>query len=152
MAPGMPFSYRFMDDSFDEMYRSEQRAGSLAITFAVLAIVIACLGLFGLASYSAERRVKEIGIRKVMGAGVFNLVTLLSGSFVRLVFISIVIAWAIAWFVLTKWLEDFAYRVEITWWVFALAGIVAILIALITVSFQAIKAAIANPVTSLRSE
>ncbi len=152
LVPDIPFDYKFLDEHFEEMYRADNQVSKIVAVLAGLAIIIACLGLFGLASYSAEKRTKEVGIRKVLGAGVFNLAALLSGSFVKLVFISIVIAWAIAWFALNKWLEDFAYRVEITWWVFAIAGLAAILIALITVSFQAIKAALMNPVNSLRSE
>jgi putative ABC transport system permease protein len=152
MAPGMPFSYRFMSDSFDDMYRSEQRAGTLALVFAVLAIVIACLGLFGLATYMAEQRNKEIGIRKVLGASVTNVVTMLSKEFVLLVIIASILAFPLAWWAMNKWLEDFAYRINISIWAFVGAGVAALLIALLTVSFQAIKAAIANPVKSLRTE
>ncbi|QEC65979.1 FtsX-like permease family protein [Panacibacter ginsenosidivorans] len=152
MAPGMPFSYRFMDDSFNEMYRSEQRAGYIAITFAVLAIVIACLGLFGLVTYMAEQRTKEIGIRKVLGASTGNVVTMLSKDFLVLVIIACVIAFPVAWLAMSNWLKDYAYRINIEWWVFFVAGFTALAIALITVSFQAIKAALANPVKSLRTE
>ncbi len=152
LAPGMPFSYRFMSESFDDMYRSEQRAGTIAIVFALLAIFIACLGLFGLVTYMAEQRNKEIGIRKVLGASVGNVVTLLSKDFLLLVLLSAVIAFPIAWWAMHNWLEDFEYRINISIWVFILAAFVALLIALLTVSFQAIKAAIANPVKSLRSE
>ncbi|MEP7317422.1 MAG: ABC transporter permease [Panacibacter sp.] len=152
MAPGMPFSYRFLDDSFDNMYRSEQRIGTLALSFAVLAILIACLGLFGLATFMAEQRTKEIGIRKVLGATVGNVVTMLSKDFVILVVVSSLIAFPFAYWAMSTWLKDFAYRINIDWWIFALAGIAALAIALITVSFQAIKAALANPVKSLRTE
>jgi putative ABC transport system permease protein len=152
LAPGMPFSYRFMDDSFNEMYRSEQRVGQIALTFAVLAILIACLGLFGLATFIAEQRTKEIGIRKVLGASVRGIVQLLSRDFMKLVAIAFVIAAPISWWAMHSWLSDFAYRIRIEWWIFALAAILALLIALITVSFQAIKAAITNPVKSLRTE
>jgi len=152
MAPGMPFSYRFMSDSFDEMYRSEHRAGTLALVFALLAILIACLGLFGLATYMAEQRNKEIGIRKVLGASVSNVVTMLSKEFVLLVIIASVLAFPVAWWAMNKWLQDFAYRINISIWAFVAAGVAALLIALLTVSFQAIKAAIANPVKSLRTE
>lgn len=152
MAPAMPFSYRFMNDSFDEMYRSEQRAGSIAIVFAILAILIACLGLFGLVTYMAEQRTKEIGIRKVLGASISNVVTMLSKDFLLLVIIACVFAFPVAWWAMHTWLEDFAYRIDISWWLFAAAGIAALLIALITVSFQAIKAALANPVKSLRTQ
>jgi len=152
MAPGMPFSYRFMDDAFAEMYKSEQRAGKIALTFSVLAILIACLGLFGLAAFIAEQRTKEIGIRKVLGASVNGIVQLLSKDFVLLVLIAFVIALPIAWWAMNKWLQDFAYRINISWWVFLLAGVASLLIALITVSFQAVKAALTNPVRNLRTE
>jgi putative ABC transport system permease protein len=152
LVPDIPFDYKFLDQHFDELYRADNQVSKIIAILASLAIIIACLGLFGLASYSAERRVKEVGIRKVLGASVFNLAALLSGSFIRLVIVSIVIAWAIAWFLMSRWLQDFAYRINMSWWVFAIAGLAAILIALITVSFQAIKAAVANPVNSLRSE
>ncbi|MBL0183371.1 MAG: ABC transporter permease [Chitinophagaceae bacterium] len=152
MAPGMPFSYRFMSDSFDEMYRSEQRAGTIAIVFAILAILIACLGLFGLVTYMAEQRTKEVGIRKVLGASVSNVVAMLSKDFLFLVLIAAVVAFPLAWWAMNKWLQDFEYRISISAWVFVAAGSAALLIALLTVSFQAIKAAIANPVKSLRTE
>lgn len=152
MAPGMPFSYRFLDDSFDEMYRSEQRVGKIAITFAVLAILIACLGLFGLVTYAAERRIKEIGIRKVLGATISNIIGMLSKDFLLLVVIAAVISFPIAWWGMNQWLQDFAYRIDISWWIFIIAGLMAAVIALITVSFQAIRAALANPVKNLRTE
>ena len=152
MAPGMPFSYQFMDESFDNMYRVEQRTGKLGLTLAVIAILIACLGLFGLATYTAEQRIKEIGVRKVLGATISNIVSMLSKDFVVLVVIASVIAIPVAWWAMNKWLQDFAYRISIGWWVFAAAGIIALLIAVITVSSQAIKAALANPVKSLRTE
>jgi putative ABC transport system permease protein len=152
MAPGMPFNYHFLDDSFDNMYRQEQRIGKVALTFSLLAIIIACLGLFGLATYIAEQRTKEIGIRKVLGASVSNIVTMLSTDFIKLVLISFIIATPIAWWFMNKWLQDFAFRIDLSWWIFALTGIVALLIALFTLSFQAIKAAISNPVKSLRTE
>ncbi|MFI5128751.1 MAG: ABC transporter permease [Chitinophagales bacterium] len=151
-VPSMPFSYRFLDDAFDNMYREEQRIGKIALSFAVLAILIACLGLFGLATYMAEQRTKEIGVRKVLGATVGNIVSMLSVDFIKLVIISAVIAFPLAWWFMHKWLQDFAYRVDIGWWIFIAAGSAAIVIALLTVSFQAIKAAIANPVKSLRTE
>jgi putative ABC transport system permease protein len=152
LAPGMPFSYRFLDESFAEMYSAEQRAGKIALIFSVLAIVIACLGLFGLATFIAEQRTKEIGIRKVLGASVNGIVQLLSKDFVRLVLIAFVIATPVAWWAMNKWLQDFAYRVNLDWWIFLLAGIAALFIALVTVSFQAIRAALANPVKNLRTE
>jgi len=147
-----PFAFSFLDDEFNQLYHDEQRTGKVFTAFAMLAICIACLGLFGLASYAAEQRTKEIGIRKVLGASVQGLVGLLSKDFIRLVFVAIVIASPLAWWVMNKWLEDFAYRIEISWWVFALAGAAAVMIALLTVSYQAIKAALANPVKSLRNE
>jgi putative ABC transport system permease protein len=152
MVPAHAFRYRFLDDSFNAMYRSEQRVGKIAVTFAVLAILIACLGLFGLVTFMAEQRTKEIGIRKVLGASVGTVMQLLSRDFLRLVVIAFVIAAPVAWWAMHKWLEDFAYRVDLQWWVFAAAGSIALLIALITVSVQAIKAAMANPVKSLRTE
>jgi putative ABC transport system permease protein len=117
-----------------------------------LAIIISCLGLFGLASYSAEKRIKEVGIRKVLGASVQNIVGMLSKDFLKYVLIAAVIAWPLAWFSIYKWLQDYAYRIHISWWIFLLAVLLAMLIALITISYQAIKAAIANPVKSLRTE
>ena len=123
MIPNRPFSYYFLDEFFDKQYRAEDRFGNLFLNFAILAIFISCLGLFGLASYSTMQRVKEIGIRKVMGASVSNIVNLLSKEFIKLVVISFVIAAPIAWYFMNKWLQDFAYRTNIQWWVFALAGI-----------------------------
>lgn len=152
LAPEMPFSYRFMSESFDEMYRSEQRAGTIAIVFSGLAILIACLGLFGLVTYMAEQRKKEIGIRKVLGASVSNVIAMISKDFLILVFIASVVAFPIAWWAMHKWLHNFEYRINISIWVFIIAAIVALLIALLTLSFQAIKAALANPVKSLRTE
>jgi putative ABC transport system permease protein len=152
MAPGMPFSYRFLDESFNEMYRAEQRIGKIAMTFSILAILISCLGIFGLVTFMAEQKTKEIGIRKVLGASVREIVRLLSLEFMKLVAISFVIASPFAWWIMNKWLMDFVYRVTISWWMFILAGLVAIFISLCTVSFQAVKAAMANPVKSLRTE
>jgi putative ABC transport system permease protein len=152
LAQGLPFSYRFLNESFDEMYRAEQRAGKIALIFSVLAIFIACLGLFGLATFIAEQRTKEIGIRKVLGASVKGIVQMLSKDFIKLVAIAFVFAVPLAWWAMHTWLQDFAYRISIEWWIFAFAGIMAIIIALLTISFQAIKAAVANPVKSLRTE
>lgn len=152
LMAGQPFIYSFMDEDFNHLYQSEQQTGKIFITFAFFAILIACLGLFGLITYAAEQRTKEIGIRKVLGATVTNVTTLLSADFVKLVLLAILIATPIAWFAMEKWLQGFAYRTHLSWWIFALAGIIALLIALATVSFQAIKAALANPVKSLRSE
>ena len=152
MAPGMPFSYQFMDEAFADMYRSEQRVGTIALVFSIIAIFIACLGLFGLASFIAEQRTKEIGIRKVLGASVNGIIQLLSKNFLKLVLIAFVISAPLAWWLMHRWLQDFAYRIHIGWWVFALSGVAAALIALFTVSFQAIRAAITNPVKSLKTE
>jgi len=150
--PAYPFEYTFVDDAFNTKFKNEQLVGELAQLFAVLAILISCLGLFGLAAYTAEQRSKEIGVRKVLGASVARIVKLLSKDFLKLVGIAIVIAIPIAWWAMKNWLQDFAYRIEINWWVFIIAGFVAILIALATVSFHAIRAAIANPVDSLKTE
>jgi len=152
IAANKPFDYSFMDEQFNNLYTGEQQTGRLSVTFSILAIVIACLGLFGLVTYAAEQRTKEIGIRKVLGANVQNILAMLSKDFLKMVIISIVIAFPIAGWVMTKWLQDFAYRVNISWWVFGFAALVTIVIALLTISFQAIKAAIANPVKSLRTE
>jgi putative ABC transport system permease protein len=152
VAPGEPFTYTFMDESFNNVYKAEQRIGKVSLAFAVLTILVACLGLFGLVTFIAEQRIKEIGIRKVLGASVLGIVQLLSTNFVKLVLISLVIAIPVSYYVMEKWLQDFAYRIHISWWVFALASLFAMLIALVTVSFQAIKAAIANPIKSLRTE
>jgi len=150
IAPSQPFDYSFMDEDFNKLYTTEQLTGHIFITFAVLAILIACLGLFGLVTYAAEQRVRELGIRKVLGASVKSIASMLSTDFLKLVIISAAIAFPLAWFAMNKWLQGFAYRVNISWWVFVIAGVLALLIALVTVSFQSIKAAIANPVKSLR--
>jgi len=152
LIPNRPFNYFFLDEFFDKQYRSEVRFGRLFLNFALLAIFISCLGLLGLASYSTMQRTKEIGIRKVMGASVGGIVNLLSKDFLILVLISFVIAAPVAWLGMHSWLKDFAYRIDISWWVFLLSGIIAVVIALGTISFQAIKAALANPVKSLRTE
>lgn len=152
MFPGIPFNYTFMQDDFDAMYKGEQKLSNVIGTFTGLSIFVSCLGLFGLAAFSIKQRVKEIGIRKVLGASVQNITSIVSKDFMKLVFISIVISSPIAWFVCNKWLQDFAYRINISWWIFILSGALAIIIALATVSSQAIKAAIANPIKSLRTE
>lgn len=152
MVPSQPFSATFMDDDFNNQYQSEQRMGGIAVFFAVLAIFVACLGLFGLVTYAAEQRTKEVGIRKVLGASVKSIVGLLSRDFIGLVLLSALIAFPLAWWAMHSWLQDFAYHVSIGWWVFAASGALALLIALVTVSVQAIKAALANPVKSLRTQ
>jgi ABC-type antimicrobial peptide transport system permease subunit len=150
--PEFPFDYSFIDTEFSKIFKSETLIGKLAGIFAILAIFISCLGLFGLAAYTAERRTKEIGIRKVLGATTPTLAALLSKDFMVLVAISCIIAFPLAWWFMHNWLQSFAYRIHINWMVFVLSGFMALLIALITVSFQAIRAAIANPVKSLRTE
>ena len=151
-SPNQPFRYTFLDESFANMYANVQRTGSIFTSFAVLAIIIACLGLFGLSAFMAEQRNKEIGIRKVLGASVSGITAMLSKDFVKLVIISIIIASPIAYWAMTKWLQDFAYRISISWWMVAVAGLSAIVIALLTISFQSIKAAMMNPVKTLRTE
>jgi len=147
-----PFSYAFMDDLYNKTYSAEQKTGTILNIFSVLTIFVACLGLFGLVTYAAEQRTKEIGIRKVLGASVTQVTKMLSKEFLKLVLIASLIAFPAAWWAMNKWLQSFAYRINVSWWVFIVAAAVALLIALITVSSQAIKAAMANPVNSLRSE
>jgi putative ABC transport system permease protein len=147
-----PFTYAFMDDLYNKTYSAEQKTGIILNIFSILTIFVACLGLFGLATYTAEQRTKEIGIRKVLGASVTQVTQMLSKEFLKLVVIASLIAFPAAWWAMNKWLQSFAYRINISWSVFAVAGFAALLIALLTVSFQAIKAAIANPVKSLRTE
>jgi ABC-type antimicrobial peptide transport system permease subunit len=150
--PGAPFEYQFTDDEYAKKFSDEERIGNLSLFFAVLAIFISCLGLFGLASFVAEQRTKEIGVRKVLGATIMNIWQMLSKDFVLLVVISCLIAVPLAWYYLHQWLQKYEYKTDISWWIFAAAGFGALAITLLTVSFQAIKAAIANPVKSLRSE
>ncbi len=152
MSPTMPFNYTFLDESFNEMYQSEQRVGKIALIFSTLAILIACMGLSGLATFIAEQRTKEIGIRKVLGASVQGVVRLLSKDFLKLVAIAFVIAAPLSVWIMNRWLSDFTYRIPLEWWIIGVAGIVAMLIALATVSVQAIRAAVANPVNSLKNE
>jgi len=150
--PAYPVDYRFVSDDFSQMFKSEALMGQLSKVFAVLAILISCLGLFGLSAYMAERRVKEVGIRKVLGASVTGLTGLLSKEFLQLVGLSALIAFPLAWFAMDHWLRQFAYRVRVEWWIFFAAGFVALVIALLTVSFQSVRAAMMNPARSLRSE
>jgi len=151
-VPTMPFEYRFLDDDYNSLYISEQRSAKVFSTFSILAILLACLGLFGLVAFTTMQRTKEIGIRKVLGAGVSGIVALIARDFLKLTLIAVLVASPLAWYFMHAWLQGFAYRIAIEWWVFAVAGGLAILIALLTISFQAIKAALANPVKSLRSE
>jgi putative ABC transport system permease protein len=150
--PGNYFNYYFLDERYNKQYATDELFGKAFSIFAGFAIFIACLGLLGLSLFATMQRTKEIGVRKVLGASVGNIVLLLSGDFIRLVIIAIVIASPLAWFIMHRWLQDFAYRVDVSWWVFAIAGVLAVAIALVTISFQAIRAALANPVRSLRSE
>lgn len=150
--PKVPFAYKFVDEEYQKLYRSETVVGSLTNYFAFLAIFISCLGLFGLSAFTAEQRTKEIGVRKVLGASVGSIVGLLSQDFLKLVLLAIVIASPLAWYAMNQWLHSYAYKTELSWWMFALAGLLAIVIAFVTISFQSIKAALTNPVRSLRSE
>ncbi|HXB43621.1 MAG TPA: FtsX-like permease family protein, partial [Puia sp.] len=150
--PQYPFEYVFADESYAKKFKDQQRTGKLATLFAGLTVFISCLGLFGLATCMAESRIKEIGVRKVLGASVANISSLLSIDFLKLVVIAYVIASPVAWYAMHKWLESYTYRIAIEWWVFASAGLLSILIASVTVAYQAIKAAVANPVQSLRTE
>jgi putative ABC transport system permease protein len=151
-APEMPFLHSFLDQSFDKMYRAEQRIGKVALIFAFLTILIACLGLLGLVTYMTEQRIKEIGIRKVLGASITSIVGMLSMDFLKLVLISICIASPLAYFSMKNWLQDFAFRVDISWWIFVIAGVFTMLVSILTVSYQAIKAALMNPLKSLKTE
>ena len=152
LFPGNPFQYAFADETFDAQYREDQQFAKLISVFTVLAIIIACLGLFGLAAFTAEQRTKEIGVRKVLGASVAGIVSLLAKNFVGTVALSFLLASPLAWYAMNQWLQDFDYRIDIEWWMFAVSGTLVLLIALLTVSFQSIKAALANPVDSLRNE
>ena len=150
--PQQPFEYHFVDQEYAKEFGDEERIGKLATVFASLAIFISCLGLFGMASFMAEQRVKEIGVRKVLGASVFALWQLLSKDFAILVFISIIIASPVAYYFMHNWLNNYQYHTDVAWWIFIVTAISAILITLITVSFQTIKAALANPIKSLKTE
>ena len=152
LNPAYPFSYNFLDEDLDKLYKGEKQLGTLFNVFALLAIFISALGLYGLSAFMAEQRTREIGVRKVLGASLFNVVYLLSGGFTRLILIAIVIAIPIAWFAISSWLKGFAYHVQLSWIAFFIAGMSALLLAWITVSYESIKAAIANPVKSIRSE
>ena len=150
--PDVPFEYFFLDENFDRLYQTERAWGQAIGVFSMLSILIACLGLFGLAAFAAEQRIKEIGVRKVLGATTIKITALLSKDFVRLVVIANLLAWPIAWFAMNNWLENFAYRTDVGWWILALAGGAALLIAVFTVGWQAVRAASVNPVESLKCE
>jgi putative ABC transport system permease protein len=150
----LPFDYYFLDQDFDRLYRTEERAGELFLYFTLIAIIVACLGLFGLASFNAEQRKKEIGIRKALGASVQRIVLMLSKKFTGLVLLANILAWPVAFYFMQEWLNQFAYRLHLwdTWWVFLLSALFALLIALLTVSYQALKAALINPVEAIKYE
>jgi putative ABC transport system permease protein len=150
--PGNVFKYAFVDENFQKMYEADLRFGNILSFFTLLTLLIACLGLFGLASYTTILRTKEIGIRKVLGASVAGITGLLAKGFLKLVVVAVLIASPIAWWAMNQWLSDFAYRIDIQWWIFIVAGAVAVAIAFLTVSFQSVRAALADPVKSLRSE
>ncbi len=150
--PEIPYDHTFFDSRFERLYESEQRQATIFTIFACIAIFIACLGLLGLSAFAISQRIKEIGIRKILGANSGNIVGLLSKDFLKLVLVAAVIAFPVAWIAMSKWLEDFAYRITISWWIFIIAGIIAALVAFVTISFQALKAANANPVKNLRTE
>ena len=150
--PNYPFTYHFVDEAYEKLYSAEQQVNTLVNYFGLLAILISCLGLFALAAFTAEQRTKEIGVRKVLGASIASIVALLSTDFLRLVLIALVLATPVAWWAVNKWLGTFAYQIELTWWIFGVAGLLAVMIAFLTVSYQAIKAALMNPVNALRSE
>lgn len=152
MVPHRPFEYRFMDDAFNELYESENRLAKVLSVFAGIAILLACLGLLGLSSFAAQQRIKEIGIRKVLGASLFQIVTILSKEFILLALLAFLLAFPIGWWAVNRWLQDFSYRITVHWSVFAITGISTITLALFTVAFRAIRAARSNPVKSLRTE
>ncbi len=152
LVPGEPFAYTFFDEDFQKNYAADARTSRLVNAFTIISILISCLGLFGLAAFAAQQRIKEIGVRKVLGASVTSIVRLLSGDFVKLVVVSIVIATPLTWYLMSRWLNDFAYKISLQWWMFASAGILAVAIAILTVSTHAIRAAMTNPVKSLKTE
>ena len=150
--PGYPFSYGFVNEDISKLYFAEQQMGKLFNVFSILSIIVSCLGLFGLATFATQKRIKEIGVRKVLGANEAGIVVMLSKDFIKLVAVALIIAFPVAWWVMEKWLQNFVYRISIRWWMFVVAGTIALIIAFLTVSYQSIKAAIANPVKSLRTE
>ena len=152
LNPNYPFAYQFVDQEYKKLYSSELIITQLSIVFAVVAIIVSCLGLLGLVMFSAEQRVKEFGVRKVLGASLPQLTTLFASDFLMLIGIAFLIAAPLGWYAMVKWLQGFAYRIELSWWIFALAGIISALIAIATLSYEAVKTAMANPVKSLRAE
>jgi putative ABC transport system permease protein len=152
MAPDMPFSYRFMDESFNELYKSERNIGLTALAASLFAVFVACLGLFGLSSFMAQQKTKEIGIRKTLGASIYSILLLLLKDFLKWLILANIIAWPVSYYFMNKWLQEYAYRIQMRLWIFFLSGVVALVIALLTVGFQAVKAAIANPIEALRYE
>jgi ABC-type antimicrobial peptide transport system permease subunit len=150
--PNFVYEYRFLDDKIESFYKQEEQLAQLYKLFAAIAIFLSCLGLYGLASFMAAQRIKEVGIRKVLGATTGNIIYLFSREFILLIAIAFAVATPVSWYYMHQWLQDYAYRIHISWWLFAAGGLVAIIIALMTISFQAIKAAVANPVKSLRTE
>jgi ABC-type antimicrobial peptide transport system permease subunit len=152
LNPAFPFVYQFSDQEYTNLYKSEQVVSKLSNGFAFLAIFISCLGLFGLAAFSAEQRRKEIGVRKVLGASATNIVKLLTTNFLQPVLLAMLIAFPVSWIVMNWWLQDYAYKIDIAWWMFGLAGLIAVGIALLTVSYQSIRAALTNPATVLKNE
>jgi len=152
LAPYLPFEYQFLDQEYERMYASEQRLGTVMNLFSMIAVVLACLGLLGLSAYAAKQRIKEIGVRKVLGASLADLVLLLSGGFVKLALVAIVIALPLTWWAMHRWLQDFTYRVDMSFWVYIGGAMIVMAITVITVSVQALRAASINPVKSLRTE
>jgi putative ABC transport system permease protein len=152
MAPDRPLQYTFLDEDFNKQYIADIKFGQMFAVFTGLAITIACFGLFGLALFSVKQRTKEIGIRKVVGASVVHIIGLLSGEFVVLVVVALLIATPVSFYFMDKWIQGFAYRIALSWWIFLTGGVIAVVVAITTVSYQAIRAALANPVKSLRSE
>ena len=152
LVPHRPFDYHFLDEDYNALYKADMQLGKVLSIFTAIAVALACIGLFGLSAYSVQQRAKEIGIRKVLGASVSGIVMLLSKEFMLLVAVSLLVAFPLAWWAKSKWLQDFAYRTDVSWWIFAVAGVVAVVIAFLTVSIRSIATAIDNPVKSLRSE
>jgi putative ABC transport system permease protein len=152
LSPVFPFEYTFLDEDFDKLYRADEKVGRIVGIFSLLAIIVACFGLFGLASFAAEQRTKEIGIRKVLGASVSGIIFLISREFTKWVLIANILAWPVAYFSMNRWLQNFAYKMSLSPWIFILSGFLAFFIALATVSYQSIKAAVSDPINSLRYE